>query len=83
MLHHGGLVQCMLDWAERMLWQKQDDALAAQGWQVVRQGRWQRTYRHPALLRAATAHGARQRTSGPAGLKPLSRPRAMTEERAS
>jgi hypothetical protein len=62
MFHRGAdLVRRGLDWVERLLWQRQDDALAAAGWQVVRVGRWQRRYRHPALLRAATAHGARQR----------------------
>jgi hypothetical protein len=52
---HGGadLVQRLLDGAERLLWEKQDAAKLADGWQVIRFGRWHRGYRHPALVAAA------------------------------
>lgn len=51
-----------LDRIEQLLWEDQDKARAADGWQVTKLGRWQRMYRHPALLSA----GIRSRTRRPA-----------------
>jgi hypothetical protein len=60
---HGGadLVQRLLDRAERLLWEEQDAAKLAAGWQVVKLGRWHRTYRHPALVAAAVRSQQRRR----------------------
>jgi hypothetical protein len=60
---HGGadLTQRLLDGAERLLWEKQDAVKAAAGWQVIKIGRWHRTYRHPALVAAAVRSQERRR----------------------
>jgi hypothetical protein len=60
---HGGadLVQRLLDRAERLLWEEQDAAKLAAGWQVVKLGRWNRAYRHPALVAAAVRSQQRRR----------------------
>ena len=60
---HGGadLVGRLLDRAERLLWEEQDAAKLAAGWQVIRIGRWHRKYRHPALVAAAVRTQQRQR----------------------
>lgn len=69
---HGGadLVQRVLDSAERLLWERQDAARVAAGWQVVRIGRWHRMYRHPALVARAVAARSQRRP-------------ALTRERAA
>jgi hypothetical protein len=60
---HGGadLVQRLLDKAERLLWEEQDAAKLAAGWQVIKMGRWHRAYRHPALIAAAARTQQRRR----------------------
>ncbi len=62
MIHGGaGLVQRLLDTAERLLWEEQDARKAAAGWQVIKLGRWHRMYRHPALIAAAVRSQERRR----------------------
>jgi hypothetical protein len=62
MIHGGGhVVQRLLDRAERLLWEEQDATKLAAGWQVIKLGRWHRTYRHPALVAAAARSQQRRR----------------------
>jgi hypothetical protein len=63
-MEHGGagLRQRLLDRAERLLWDKQDSAMTADGWQIVKLGRWHRLYRHPALLAGGVARQAQRRS---------------------
>jgi hypothetical protein len=49
------VIRRVLNAAEHRLWHAQDTAMIAAGWQVERLGRWQRRYRHPALLGLAMA----------------------------
>jgi hypothetical protein len=56
-MYHGtaGHTRRLLDLIERLLWDAQDTARMADGWQVVRLGRWHRAYRHPGLLASTLA----------------------------
>jgi hypothetical protein len=48
---------------ERRLWAAQDASLTAEGFTVVRLGRWGRQYRHPARLAAALARARATETA--------------------
>jgi hypothetical protein len=52
MIHGAGFGQRLLDRVEQLLWAEQDAAKAAAGWQIIKIGRWHRTYRHPAVIAA-------------------------------
>ena len=52
MIHGASYGQRLLDRVEQLLWAEQDAAKTAAGWQVIKVGRWSRTYRHPAVVAA-------------------------------
>ncbi len=52
MIYGAGFGHRLLDRAEQLLWARQDAEKVAAGWQVIKIGRWHRTYRHPAVLAA-------------------------------